>query len=243
VRLSPGCSTSVASGEWACPTLGPHYVAGCYVAFTSCSSRPHHLPETLARLATPAVCTCIRQSVLKCGWGAARTITYYPTPAPLPACCPSLRSNGFALWLGMKVRRQGMAGCGSLLRAHSHTSASSSTCAGPVKLPPPTASAPPQPASGSQLLCAFHLPPPWVVHTQPSEIFFFLFLPPLLLDSAVRIDFYVFRKVRPSASLVTVLRICSLRCQRVVLPTSNPLSPVVFPPCISCPPPHHPWVP
>ncbi len=31
---------------------------------------------------------------------------------------------------------------------------------------------------------------------QPSEIFFYLFLPPLLLDSAVRIDFYVFRKVR-----------------------------------------------
>jgi hypothetical protein len=33
-------------------------------------------------------------------------------------------------------------------------------------------------------------------HTlQPSEIFFYLFLPPLLLDSAVRIDYYVFRKV------------------------------------------------
>lgn len=29
---------------------------------------------------------------------------------------------------------------------------------------------------------------------QPSEIFFYLFLPPLLLDSAVRVDFYVFRK-------------------------------------------------
>lgn len=30
---------------------------------------------------------------------------------------------------------------------------------------------------------------------QPAEIFFYIFLPPLLLDSAVRIDFFVFKKV------------------------------------------------
>ncbi|GFH19668.1 Na_H_Exchanger domain-containing protein, partial [Haematococcus lacustris] len=29
---------------------------------------------------------------------------------------------------------------------------------------------------------------------KPSEIFFYLFLPPLLMDSAARVDFYVFRK-------------------------------------------------
>eukprot|EP00983_Pelagomonas_calceolata_P107420 1159341-Pelagomonas_calceolata.AAC.15 len=32
--------------------------------------------------------------------------------------------------------------------------------------------------------------------SSPSDIFFYIFLPPLLLDSAVRIDFYVFRKVQ-----------------------------------------------
>lgn len=30
---------------------------------------------------------------------------------------------------------------------------------------------------------------------QPSEIFFYTMLPPLLLDSAVRIDYFVFKKV------------------------------------------------
>jgi hypothetical protein len=29
----------------------------------------------------------------------------------------------------------------------------------------------------------------------PSEIFFYIFLPPLLLDAAVKIDFFLFMKV------------------------------------------------
>lgn len=30
---------------------------------------------------------------------------------------------------------------------------------------------------------------------QPYELFFYIFLPPLLFDAAVRIDFYLFKKV------------------------------------------------
>jgi len=30
---------------------------------------------------------------------------------------------------------------------------------------------------------------------QPAEVFFYVFLPPLLLDSAVRVDFFLFKKV------------------------------------------------
>ena len=33
----------------------------------------------------------------------------------------------------------------------------------------------------------------------PWQMFFYVFLPPLLLDAAVRIDWYMFRKVRPRA--------------------------------------------
>ena len=31
----------------------------------------------------------------------------------------------------------------------------------------------------------------------PAELFFYIFLPPLLLDAAVRIDFFLFKKVCP----------------------------------------------
>ena len=30
---------------------------------------------------------------------------------------------------------------------------------------------------------------------QPAEVFFYVFLPPLLLDSAVRVDYFLFKKV------------------------------------------------
>jgi hypothetical protein len=33
----------------------------------------------------------------------------------------------------------------------------------------------------------------------PWQLFFFVFLPPLLLDAAVRIDWFMFRKVRIQA--------------------------------------------
>ena len=32
---------------------------------------------------------------------------------------------------------------------------------------------------------------------QPYELFFYVFLPPLLMDAAVRIDFFLFKKARP----------------------------------------------
>ena len=37
----------------------------------------------------------------------------------------------------------------------------------------------------------------WWLGIQPYELFFYVFLPPLLLDAAVRIDFFLFKKVRP----------------------------------------------
>lgn len=33
---------------------------------------------------------------------------------------------------------------------------------------------------------------------QPYELFFYVFLPPLLMDAAVRIDFFLFKKVQLS---------------------------------------------
>ena len=30
---------------------------------------------------------------------------------------------------------------------------------------------------------------------EPADLFLYIFLPPMLVDSAVRIDFYIFRKV------------------------------------------------
>lgn len=46
---------------------------------------------------------------------------------------------------------------------------------------------------------------------QPAEIFFYIFLPPLLLDSAVRIDFFVFKKVGAQGNLV-----CCKYCPHVL---------------------------
>ena len=34
------------------------------------------------------------------------------------------------------------------------------------------------------------------LNIQPPDLFFYAFLPPLLVDSAIRIDFFMFRKVR-----------------------------------------------
>ena len=36
----------------------------------------------------------------------------------------------------------------------------------------------------------------WWLGIQPYELFFYVFLPPLLLDAAVRIDFFLFKKAR-----------------------------------------------
>ena len=39
----------------------------------------------------------------------------------------------------------------------------------------------------------------WWLGIQPYELFFYVFLPPLLLDAAVRIDFFLFKKARHCA--------------------------------------------
>ena len=47
---------------------------------------------------------------------------------------------------------------------------------------------------------------------QPADIFLYVFLPPILFDAAVRIDFYVFKKVAfPSSSIAVdcTLSYCS----------------------------------
>lgn len=41
---------------------------------------------------------------------------------------------------------------------------------------------------------------------RPADVFLYVFLPPLLLDSAVRMDYFVFRKVRRLQQLVTFVR-------------------------------------
>ena len=51
----------------------------------------------------------------------------------------------------------------------------------------------------------------------PAELFLYVFLPPMLLDSAVRIDFYIFRKVNThNPCLGMRLAVCML--QFVVIP-------------------------
>ena len=39
----------------------------------------------------------------------------------------------------------------------------------------------------------------WWLGIEPYELFLYVFLPPLLLDAAVRIDFFLFKRVRPAA--------------------------------------------
>ena len=43
---------------------------------------------------------------------------------------------------------------------------------------------------------------------QPADIFLYVFLPPILFDAAVRIDFYVFKKVASLSSSTAV--VCTL---------------------------------
>ena len=40
---------------------------------------------------------------------------------------------------------------------------------------------------------------------EPAEIFLYVFLPPILFDAAVRIDFYVFKKVLTMCSAIPLL--------------------------------------
>lgn len=47
----------------------------------------------------------------------------------------------------------------------------------------------------------------WWLGMQPAEIFFYIFLPPLLLDSSVRIDFFEFRQVLPTVLLFAFLMV------------------------------------
>jgi len=37
----------------------------------------------------------------------------------------------------------------------------------------------------------------WWLGISPYELFFYIFLPPLLCDSAVSIDFFLFKQVQP----------------------------------------------
>ena len=43
----------------------------------------------------------------------------------------------------------------------------------------------------------------WWLGIEPYELFLYVFLPPLLLDAAVRIDFFLFKRVRTEASAVS----------------------------------------
>jgi len=61
----------------------------------------------------------------------------------------------------------------------------------------------------------------------PPDIFLYVFLPPLLLDSAIRIDFFTFRKVlQPELADMCLDAVCSgavcmllyHRCHRVACP-------------------------
>ena len=75
---------------------------------------------------------------------------------------------------------------------------------GPVQGPPAPPRCPPCPPAGA--LCEalslsfntgrFSNSITLWLSMAPSEIFFYVFLPPLLLDSAVRVDFFMFKKVR-----------------------------------------------
>lgn len=38
------------------------------------------------------------------------------------------------------------------------------------------------------------------LNIEPYELFFYVFLPPLLLDAAVKLDFFLFRKVLPQST-------------------------------------------
>lgn len=50
----------------------------------------------------------------------------------------------------------------------------------------------------------------------PWQLFFYVFLPPLLLDAAVRIDWYLFKKVCWRWQLVCLLVGCNMLCLEFV---------------------------
>lgn len=45
----------------------------------------------------------------------------------------------------------------------------------------------------------------WWLGIRPYELFFYIFLPPLLCDSAVRIDFFLFKQVMCGLCILTAL--------------------------------------
>lgn len=47
---------------------------------------------------------------------------------------------------------------------------------------------------------------------QPPEVFIYVFLPPLLLDSALRIDYFIFQKVRAQALVHPCTPVHASRC-------------------------------
>ena len=53
----------------------------------------------------------------------------------------------------------------------------------------------------------------WWLGIEPYELFLYVFLPPLLLDAAVRIDFFLFKRVRLQASAASWISKHSLSWQ------------------------------
>jgi NhaP-type Na+/H+ or K+/H+ antiporter len=47
---------------------------------------------------------------------------------------------------------------------------------------------------------------------EPYELFFYIFLPPLLLDAALKIDWYIFKKVSRTRALRSGLMLTKLYC-------------------------------
>lgn len=74
-------------------------------------------------------------------------------------------------------------------------------------------------------------PPPLTtrLNIQPPDLFFYAFLPPLLVDSAIRIDFFMFRKVRvgrgpPRPWNYLQERVCDLPDQPALPSPAHPIS-------------------
>ena len=59
---------------------------------------------------------------------------------------------------------------------------------------------------------------------EPYELFFYIFLPPLLFDAAVRIDFFLFKKVCQQPSLRLVGLPTCTRCHESQDPTRTVLT-------------------
>ena len=54
------------------------------------------------------------------------------------------------------------------------------------------------------------------LNIQPYELFFYIFLPPLLLDAALKIDWYVFKKVRFTTYAVIDIHNFTHLCRRYI---------------------------